>query len=376
MLDFYLGGLYLRFTIDIEHKKVWLFFLFLKFLYMMMALFLYPKLSSLGDTLRYLNGPNAYAPYFLFNSTAFMDTIAYTFSVFLGTILANVPFLLISFYGVFYPINKLNLNLKQLVFVLFLLSLPSFGIWTSVASKESVSVFFMGVILGFFIGYVKGERRDNFWTLIFSVYLCAIFKPQYLVAVIFGFSFFYICKKISKDGYSSLIILFFSFFVSVLALYFFRNEINDLSFIMPKHFSLDAGSTRENKIWVNDFDVFINAPYGMMIAFIGPTVSEALSSKVHAFVFLESIFIVFSFFCLLFMIFTYSKRSQKFNVLCFGGFFLFLFWLLFVHYPFGVLNPGSAVRYRESFYSFILIFMFFWYSESYKSYFFKNKNGA
>jgi len=40
---------------------------------------------------------------------------------------------------------------------------------------------------------------------------------------------------------------------------------------------------------------------------------------------------------------------------------------LFVHYPFGVLNPGSANRYRQGFYSFIVILYYFLYTENIKS---------
>jgi hypothetical protein len=132
---------------------------------------------------------------------------------------------------------------------------------------------------------------------------------------------------------------------------------------MPAHFSLEAGSTRENTIWVNDFDVFWNAPYGMLISFFGPTINEALSKPTHLFAFLESLFIVLVFFYGLLKLTLISINTGRLNVYYLGVFLTAMLWILFVHYPFGALNPGSAIRYREGFYAFLVILFYFSYIE-------------
>lgn len=336
---------------------------------MLFALFVYSKLTTLGDTYRYLRGDEAFSSESWHNSTALMDTLAYSFSLFLGPVLANIPFLVLSCIGVYYPVSRLNLTKKQLIVLLALLSLPSFGVWTSIASKEAVGVFFLGIILGFFIDFIKRNPNKQYFLLAFSLYLCAIFKPQYLIGVSALFTFVFVSRKFALRGFGKTVILILFFVFSFFALYLFRNEINELSFIIPLHFSLDAGSTRENTIWVNDFDVFRNAPYGMFIAFFGPTALEALSKITHFFVFIESAFIVGVFLCALLKLLLISFNTGRLNVFFVGVFLTASLWILFVHYPFGVLNPGSAIRYRENFYAFLVILFYFCYIEVKQNYF-------
>lgn len=355
----------LNYTVD----KIWFSYFVIKFFYMLFALFVYSKLTTLGDTNRYLRGDEAFYSTLWRDSTVLMDTLAYSFSLFLGPVLANIPFLVLSIIGVYYPISRLKLTKNQLILLLALLSLPSFGVWTSIASKEAVGVFYLGIILGFFIDFIKANPNKQYFLLAFCIYLCVIFKPQYLAGISALFIFVFVSRKFALRGFGKTVILTLFFVFSFLALYFFRNEINELSFIIPLHFSLDAGSTRENTIWVNDFDVFRNAPYGMFIAFFGPTASEALSKLTHLLVFIESALIVGVFLCALLKLLLISFNTGRLNVFFIGVFLTATLWILFVHYPFGVLNPGSAIRYRENFYAFLVILFYFCYIEVKQNYF-------
>jgi hypothetical protein len=126
---------------------------------------------------------------------------------------------------------------------------------------------------------------------------------------------------------------------------------------------LDAGSTRENTIWVNDYDIYYHMFYGMFIAWFGPTFNEVLSKPIQGIAFIESA-IILSFFIYFIIYFIKSSiKTKKINIYLFTLIIIPLFWLLFAHYPFGVFNPGSALRYRENFYSFFVIFFYFIYLE-------------
>ena len=336
---------------------------------MFFALFLYSRFTSLGDTWRYIAGGDGYlSPSFLYNSTHLMDTLAYTFSLFLGSTFANFPFLIFSFYGIYYAVSRLQLSNNQLIVVLALLSLPSFGVWTSIASKEAMGVFFLGIILGFIIDVIKRNPNKNYMLVLFAFYLCAIFKPQYLVGVTALLTFIFTSRKFALKGPGKLVLLGLFFISSFTVLYLFRHQINDLSFVMPLHFSLDAGSTRENTIWVNEFDVFWNAPYGMLIGFFGPTISEALSKPSHFLAFLESAMIMGAFFYAVLKLVLISVNTGRLNIFYLGVFLSATLWLLFVQYPFGALNPGSAIRYRENFYAFLVILFYFAYVEVKRNY--------
>jgi hypothetical protein len=330
---------------------------------MFLALFVYARYTTLGDTVRYLNGRTyGYDMWFL-SSTHMMDFLAHSLVILVGPVYANLPFVFLSIFGVFYAVKRLELNNRELIFLLTLLSLPSFGIWTSIASKEAMAVFFMGIILGFAIDVIKKNRNKNYVLVVVAFYLCAIFKPQYLIGILALIIFVYVSRKLSLKGMGNLALLGLFFILSFTILYVFRHQINELSFIMPSHFRLEAGSTRDNTIWLNDFDVFWNAPYGMFIGFFGPTFNEALLKPTHLLVFFESLFIVLIFFYGLLKLTLISINTGRLNVYYLGIFLTATLWILFVHYPFGALNPGSAIRYREGFYAFLVILFYFVYIE-------------
>lgn len=355
-------------------NKIWLTFSLVKIMYMFLALFIYARFTQLGDTNRYLSGITFGSDQWLFNSTHMMDFLAHSFSIFLGPVLANLPFVLLSIYGIYYSVKRLELNNNELIVVLLILSLPSFGIWTSIASKEAMSVFFLGIILGFIIDIIKRNPKKNYLLAAFAFYLCAIFKPQYLIGIAALLTFLFVSRKLSLKGFGKLVLIALFFILSFSVLYIFRNQINELSFIMPAHFRLDAGSTRDNTIWVNDFDVFWNAPYGMFISFFGPTIYEALSKPTHLIAFIESSIISGLFLFALLKLSLISLNTGKLNVFYVGVFLTAALWVLFVHYPFGALNPGSAIRYRENFYAFLVILFYFGYIEVKRNYLFFQQN--
>ncbi|MDD2791240.1 MAG: hypothetical protein PHU40_11335 [Sulfurimonas sp.] len=348
---------------DIKINKYWLSYFIVKLFYMFFAILVYSKITTLGDTDRYINGNLSHSAFAMIsNSTSLMDMLGGMSSLIFGTVLSNVPFLILSFYGVYYSVSRLKLTKKQLFLVLFLLSFPSFSIWTSIVSKEAMGVFFMGVILGYLIDLMDDKNRKIKFIEYLAIYLLLIFKPQYFIAIFSLWSFIKISFLLNLQANGKSILFLFHVVVVVVAFYYFREMINDLSFIMPAHFSLSSGSTRENTIWVNDYDVFYNAPYGMFIGFFGPTLSEVLQKPIQGIAFIESIIILSFFSFFLIRIVLKVINTSKINVFLIAMLLMSLFWLLFVHYPFGVLNPGSAIRYRENFYGFLVVFLFYLYT--------------
>lgn len=346
-------------------NKYWFGFFLIKLFYMFFAVLIYGRITQLGDTARWMDGFIEYTNYIQIftGSTAFIDYFGGLSSLFLGSILGNFPFMLLSFYGIYYSVSKLNLKKKQLIIIFFLLSLPSFGVWSSIAGKEAIGVFFMGIILGYIIDIIEDNRFKLKFIEIIAFYLLFLFKGQYAIAIFSLIIYIYLSRKLKLKAYGKLILILFHIIVSVIGFYILKDLINELSFIMPKHFSLNGGSTRENTIWVDDYDVFVNAPYGMFIAFWGPTLNEVINKPLQSIAFIESS-IIFSFF-IYFLLLLLNKvlKTSKINIFILSLIFILFFWLLFVHYPFGVLNPGSALRYRENFYGFLVVFLFYLYNK-------------
>ena len=341
--------------------KIWFSYFLVKVFYLVFAKTVVSRFTSLGDTFRYLNGPQAWRSDWFFSSTVMMDSFGGTSGMLLGKYLGSFPFLILSFLGVYYSVSKMNISRKQLLGLLAMLSLPSFGVWTSIASKEAVSVFFMGIILAAYIDVYHRMPVRNKLLLVLAVYLCLIFKPQYMIGIFALFSFTFVARELSFSVWakSFLYIVAIGFGFSVL--YYFRDLIDSLSKTMPAHFSMDAGSTRDNTIWVDQYDFYRNAAYGMYIAFVGPTLQEALSKPTHMMVWIESMTILPVIFVLCSNYALRVARSSRINVMFLAGFSLLAFWILLVHYPFGALNPGSAIRYRESFYAFLVCLFYFMY---------------
>ena len=279
----------------------------------------------------------------------------------LGKYLGSFPFLILSFLGIYYPVSRMNISRRQLLGLLAMLSLPSFGIWTSIASKEAVSVFFMGIILAAYIDVYHRMPVRNKLLLVLAVYLCLIFKPQYMIGIFALFSFTFVARELSFSVWAKSFLYIVAIGLGVAVLYYFRDLVDSLSKTMPAHFTMEAGSTRKNTIWVGQYDFYRNAAYGMYIAFVGPTLQEALSKPVHMMAWIESMIILTVFSVLSLNYVLKVACSSRLNVMFLAGFSLVAFWILLVHYPFGALNPGSAIRYRESFYAFLVCLFYFMY---------------
>ena len=297
----------------------------------------------------------------LTSSSNMLDFLGGISSSLLGTIFGNLPFMILAFYGIYYSVSRLKLNNKQLVLVLFLLSFPSFGVWSSIAGKEAMSVFFMGIILGYIIDLINKDRYKLKMIELFAIYLMFIFKPQYSLAIFSIIIYVVTSNKLNLKSFGKSILLSIHITLGLVGFWIFKDVINELSFMLPKHFSLDAGSTRDNTIWIENYDIFFNAHYGMFIGFFGPTYDEVLSKPIQGIFFIESLVIISLFVYVLSRGVIYATKTNKINIYIIALIFMSVFWLLFVHYPFGALNPGSAIRYRENFYGFLVVFIFFMY---------------
>ena len=352
-------------------NKYWLSYFFVKVFYMFFAIFIYQKLinpnRTIGDTALYLgisSRDNADNFDLIFQDpTIMLEFIGNILAKTLGPVFANFPFMLLAFYGIYYSVSKLQLSNKQLLWILFLLSFPTFGVYSSVIGKEAVSIFYMGIIAGYIIDILNKKRFKPKLIELFSFYLLYFFTPYFAAAIISFFIFIFITNNFYLKGYGKLILLLLHFVLTAILFYIYRDTLNELSFDVVKHFSLAVGSTRENTIFINENDIFWNAPYGMFISFWGPTFSEILQKPIQSLVFIESLIIFCFFVFFIWMFLRKTLKTYRLNIIVFASTLIVIFWILFANYPTGVLNPGSALRYRERFYAFLVVFLFYFYSK-------------
>jgi hypothetical protein len=357
----------------IKYKKVWQYFFISKIIYMLFALFIYSKLTSLGDTFSYLNGSHYNIENVLWSSTSMMGVSGFYLARIFGNVLANIPYLILAFYGIYYSVSRIHLTKKELIYLLLFLSLPSFGVWTSISSKESIGVFFMGILAGYIFDLYYKKRTKIKLIEFLAVYIGILFKPQYLVIVLSIILLLYLIRKFNFKKTVTFILLLLYIFIFMSIFIIFYEEIDRVSLLVPTHFNVDAHSTRVNELLLESGDIIRNAPYGMFISFWGPTFQEVLARPLLSIAFLESLFIVCVFCIFLIKMINRSIITKKINFLLIFLFLSVFILILFVHFPFGFMNPGSALRYRENFYAFFIVIAFFINSEYLKSHF-KNIN--
>lgn len=341
-------------------KTIWYVFFITKICYLLFGHFVYAKISTLGDSTRYLNASIEINLSTFTNSTYMMDFFGGITGKIFGDILGSLPFCIFNFICTYKCVSKFNLNKNNVILVLILLSFPSYGMWTSVASKEAIVSSIVFLITHQFFKITK-NKKVNIPILCLAYYFMLVFKVQY-VPILFLLHIFLLIYYRYKYIYTAyLLYVPFLIILSCSFTYYYRDLIDQMAFLVATHFNPDASSTRNNFLLIKKYDFFYNAPYGIFIGTFGPTIAEASTKITHLISFIESTLIILS----LAIIYIYKKFISIFknklyvNDVTIPLITLFLFCV--VQYPFGIMNPGSAIRYRCSFYP-IVILSFFLYN--------------
>lgn len=324
----------------------WRLILFLLWLYRCMfsvagQLFVV-QLTTLGDSDRYQGATSKFSGInaaFFTDSTTFLEGVGLLLFKLLGAnpILINIAYQTLAFYGIARLLMAVEPGPRKAILLLMLL--PSFTLWTSVAGKETVIVFALGVLCSLLVeSYYNRARVGAIHVLAGALLL--LFKPHYFVPLAFIFGLTWAGRRVRQK--EALVLI--AGLVTLALLFVKAERVNELSFTVLTHFDHEnARSTRE-PFWVEPYDVFWKAFEGMYLSFVGPTFEEALTLPVQLMAFIESMALCA---VLLFLMLMRLNRMPVYSFLL-GTFTLF--WLLFVNYPFGVMNPGSAVRYRAGYF--------------------------
>lgn len=277
-------------------------------------------------------------------STAITQTVGAIFhSVSFGNpILIDFGFQTIAFVGIFKFITAVEGVTRKYLAVLMLT--PSFNLWSSVAAKEALVVFFVGALCAFFVRLYRNDSKLGLLEVV-SALGVSVYKVHYVPALVAVFLFVIVGRIIRQKVALAIGAGLFS----LVPLFLLRDKIDNMAFLTIPHF-LGRGSSRE-AYWVEKYDVFYKAPYGMFQGFFGPTIGESISGPLQMASFLESAFIVGILLLLL------VRNLPNIPVFGFVAGVVSLGWLLFASYPLGIMNSGSAVRYRTG--HLLLVFLIF-----------------
>jgi hypothetical protein len=316
------------------------------------------RLTFVGDTWSYQHGvyPEEYSRISLNASTLF-DVASSQLStvvtakiggmlnkIFGGSpVLIDIGFQTICFVGLVYLLNSVEGRSRK--WLALLVMLPSFSIWTSIASKEAIVAGALAILSGFLLRMYYGKPKTVFLPLV-ALATLFLFKPHYLIALAFGVFGTWLCYHVRQKTFFALVGGMFS----ISLLYLVRDKVDALSFGVQRLFlvTFQGGSSRSEAFFVDKYDVFLKAPLGMFQSFIGPSLSDITLSPLNMITFVESMVLL----ALLVLLFTSRiKRIPAYNFVL--GWFV-MFWIVFPNYPFGIMNVGTAIRYRSGW--IILIF--------------------
>lgn len=342
--------------------------IFLTFFY----LNIYDNFSSIGDARGYLRrylvlDINAYFPHILTNRSHFVETI-YAFS---NTLFSNIitPYIfsILSIIIIWNTCKVYFLNSSKINFYLFLIIIfsPSFALWTSVPSKELITVT-LSIYMVSCLVKILVKEKINFFLFLLVTLIFAYIRPNYFLAY-FIFLFIIIIKiyfldriciryniKISKNYYILLLV------TSIISLFFllrFSDNyiIQKIELIIYTSYHMfyafdDVSTSMRNKyIQWNDYnDFFKYIVFGSFVSFSGPTIEEIIYRPIFVIYFIESLIINLIIIYLFVSLISLNKFIQNFYFIYFFGFFLCFIIALITHYPLGIFNLGSSLRYKQN----------------------------
>jgi hypothetical protein len=308
------------------------------------------RLTFVGDTWSYQHGlypeeysrlPLSASTFFDFASSQLSTVVTAKIGGFFNRIFGGSPVLIdigfqaICFVGLVYFLKSVEGRPRK--WLALLVMLPSFSIWTSIASKEAIVAGALAVLSGFLLRMYYGKPKTVFLPLV-AFFLMFLFKPHYLIALAFGIFGTLICYRVKQKSFLALVGGLFSFSL----LYLVRDKIDALSFGVQRLFliTFQGGSSRNEAFFVDKYDVFLKAPLGMFQSFMGPSLADLTKSPLNIVTFTESLILLV---LLVFLVVSRIRIMPAYNFIL-GGFVLF--WIIFPNYPFGIMNVGTAIRYR------------------------------
>lgn len=234
---------------------------------------------------------------------------------------------------------------------------PSFNIWSSIAGKECLVVFGMGILCAELIKFYKKEPFKPTVLFFIALWLVMVLKKPYIpfVLITFGYIVFRRCVKISYKWDIAILVGLIA--AVAVGMYLFRYKLDSYAFYAQQVPRVSARSTRGH-LFIEQFDFFKKMPYLMPLAFWGPTWEECSTSPLHLFSFIESGVIILISVIMLWgfpmaLIRQFRDYYQWFLLGCNA-----VFLLLFVQYGQGIINPGAGIRYRTNIYLPVIAFVY------------------
>jgi len=357
------------------------------FLSWLFAQFVYVPMGISGDQGEYLSVESLDSHDIFANRTDFARLFYSKVSVIFPGILAPLVVSFLVAIAIFYSSKYFLPWISIRAFWLANL-LPHFLIWSSMASKEAIFII-PSIYLVSFCAKLAFNEPLRRWRIgwYFLILLFMFFmRPTYAI----GYGYLLISSLILSSSFplkikqtnsfksfsnSSAIILFiFLLCAALFVVYQYVFDIQSDAYTYMTTFqsyflSYDGNSNRSNIEWDSAASFFSNMPWGIPFSIIGFTPAEALEKVQYLPAFLEGCLAFLFLIWLIVALIGRAKVDSNIRSALYLCFLPALFLIVLAHYPLGIFNPGSAIRYKQS-----LAPLFYFYPLFLLSLHIKNKN--
>lgn len=339
---------------------------FAHFLGWLVAQFLYVPMGISGDQDGYLSGEKLEALDIFQNRTDFAiffyDKLSTIFPGILAPLAVSILVAVAIYYSSRYFFPFINIRAFWLANLL-----PHFLIWSSLASKEAIFLIPSLFLISFCAKLAFDEPLRRWQTGCYFLILCFIFfmRPTYAIgygyllisSLILSSSFSLKIKQILPikkfSNSSAILLLFIILGVMLFTVYLYafdsQSDIDTYMSSFQSYFlSYDGNTNRSNIEWDWPVNFFSNMPWGIPFSIIGFTPAEALEQVKYLPAFLEGIIAFLFLISLLTKLIRTAKVDSNVRSALYFCFLPALFIMILAHYPLGIFNPGSAIRYKQS----------------------------
>jgi len=264
---------------------------------------------------------------------------------------------------------------------------PHLWVWLCIASKESLLLLpsFLIVFYSARSIYLKPNLATKL-ILTISLLFFSYFRPHYAISYLWIVSSTFIIYKkidlnilrsISRKNYIFIILVCISI-VSLFFLVIFEESTSNLIVNIFKeasnfHTWAHGDTTRYYIKYSNISEISENLAWGLPTSIIGFTPKEVILNPKYFPAFIEGSISLFMIIFLIFKLFKFARNSEKIRFVLFFIFLPSLFFALISHYPLGLFNPGTSIRFKQALHSLIyyyplMILTFDKYEKKLKSY--------
>lgn len=341
---------------------------YIKLFFCVYGVFIFGKFTYLGDSETYLATPLDFSLDIFYNNTQLVGFFTSSLKkIVFVNFFVHLVYCYLTFWSISKVFKRLNLPPNKEFTLVVLLSFPSFAMWTSVVSKESLTCFFSCFAIIWMLDFIEKKKRTYsiIWNIL-CLYFLLVLRPTVGVAVFLAIIALLNNSLTFINKYVRYFIMMCSIIVGVISVYILLADFILFEFLPlakeyfnPQYF--DTQSTRTGDFWISEWDLFLMAPYGIFLANLGPTLLESLAKPQFMPYFFEGLtfWLIVGYYVVIHFLRQHERKVADPN---YTIFFIFLFlFVLFANYPFGVFNPGSATRYRSSYFHIIIIFLYYFH---------------